>query len=451
MSAKSNQHRKATATDLFACCDHLRQVLNHLKADVLSPNSQEGSLKDSHADESLLPITPATISVSTPAAFAPSSVTSSTTSSTESTSSHSSPLSTVSSTSPDPLPLVVTTLTLLRAQITKLTLLTINPPFTPAAIHHILSADITESLVPALASVAQLLTPSTYGQRLSGEVIGGVYAVFNALGCLVRGVKAWCGRHDEVTQSLQNMQKAEKVDEQEKEELLGKTGQLFDRIDKVIKLAEGGLPALLAEKVAIYASALEDAIAELTEWRDDAEDEGYHDEYLGDDEPKSGTLSDSAPSNEGDDDDDDDQDALDLAAELSGPDKLPSHRTETKRLLNASLSLLNAASSLFAHILDRNSGILPSLSREPTGADELFKRLSAVPNLADEIAGYLYGFADDSTARCLAALKENLTRAIGIVDGERASGMQGSQPGKELDGLREKIAGLDLEAASSSR
>ena len=312
--------------------------------------------------------------------------------------------------SPPPLDLLHTSATLLKAQTTKLSLLLINKPFTPSALRSVLG-EVAGSCVPALLSAVQICKPQKYGKVLSDEVKARVRRVLAELHRLI-------GEALEKTGQEKDKDVEEASDEQTIRERIGKldlneasvkpsrdslasTGVVWEACDSLIELRQSGIAGLLLLKTRQYREMLEDAITELKEWREDAEDEGYEE----------GNLHTNAPiPNEPSSGPQEDVDRF-----LGAPNSLPADREDLKQTLDLALKKLRLVSTLYQAIGKRRLKDFPSLdtllaqegqTNTLSRVDELLQAIKQIPSCADELAGAFYELDD-------VAAQEELSKVCG--------------------------------------
>lgn len=161
---------------------------------------------------------------------------------------------------PNPLALLSDAAQLLKAQITKLSLLILNKPFSVREVNHIISA-LSKSVLPALMSAFELLLPARYTRAVEGHVRGILGIVWRELLRLLDIVP---------TDAEPDAKRVEEV-------VLGSTGVLWEQCDELVSLGEIGVKSVVDRRVKGYGELLDDAIAEIEEWDPDEED-GDNDE-----------------------------------------------------------------------------------------------------------------------------------------------------------------------------
>jgi hypothetical protein len=186
---------------------------------------------------------------------------------------------------PSPLVLLDAAAKSLKAQVTKISLLVINTPFTASAVAASLQA-VNDSILPSLVTAALLSTPEAFTISFSKEIRGLARVLLRDLLALIRFVD---------TRSRDGQPKAS-LSEAKKSEITEATGRVWDGCDNLTKLSEHGLPGFVARKAQQWLELMKDAVKELQEW--DPEEE-VDDDLFGD-----ATEDDQDPDNGKDDDKD---------------------------------------------------------------------------------------------------------------------------------------------------
>lgn len=178
---------------------------------------------------------------------------------------------------PSPLVLLDAAAKSLKAQVTKVSLLTINAPFTPSAVAKSLQA-LNDSVLPSLVTATLLSTPDLFTTSFSKEVKGLTRSLLRELLTLVRMVD---------TRSKDG-QPSTALPEPKKREVTEATGRVWEACDSLVKLSEQGVPGFVARKAKQWLELMKDAVKELQEW--DPEEEVDENDLFGeapsDDEPQ---------------------------------------------------------------------------------------------------------------------------------------------------------------------
>ncbi|OJD15799.1 hypothetical protein AJ78_03979 [Emergomyces pasteurianus Ep9510] len=301
-----------------------------------------------------------------------------------------------------PLPLLSTSAAALKAQTTKLSLLSINTPFTPSALITVLST-VNESVLPSLVTAALLTIPAEYTRAFHAEAKLLVKDALRELGSLVGVVKViasgGAGSGDKVV-----------VTEQQKVEVMACTGRVWKACEQLVSFAEEGVVGFVAAKAKQYLELVRDGIRELEEWDPEAEggdddddpfwdDEAgdYGDELISEKSKETGTAKGKERASYDDDDDDDDDESNDNKDTTIA--NLKSEKSHILRLLNPIAQIYPA---IISQRLKKKTGFPPSTSKDQqpqqhglsasqiSQLDRLMPHLRELPNLVDEAAGSLY-------------------------------------------------------------
>jgi hypothetical protein len=176
------------------------------------------------------------------------------------------------SSTPSPLALLSASTASLKAQSTRLSLLTLTPPFTPSAVSKILSA-LNSSVLPSLLTAALLIVNEDhkYTASFSAEVRSFVKAILRDLHTLISCVEGR-SRHADPKEQLGEQQQKHNVTEA--------VGRVWESCDGLVALVDGGIGAFIVKKAEMWLGLIKDAVEELEEW--DPEEDGV-DELFGED------------------------------------------------------------------------------------------------------------------------------------------------------------------------
>ena len=159
--------------------------------------------------------------------------------------------------SPQPLHLLSTAASLLRAQITKLSLLVLNKPFTPTAISHVIST-LANSILPSLMTAWELSHHPCIPRAAPKHIKVVLSSVMNELKILLASIPADEHGVEQVTGSR---------------DTLANTGVLWNACDKLIQIGENGVGQLATNLAKQDLELFQDAMQELREWSP-GEDDG---------------------------------------------------------------------------------------------------------------------------------------------------------------------------------
>jgi hypothetical protein len=167
------------------------------------------------------------------------------------------------SSKPSPLPLLSASAASLKAQSTKLSLLTLTPPFTPSAVSTVLSA-INSSVLPSLLTAALLVASEEdkYTASFSAEVRLLVKATLRDLHSLISCAERRSKNRDPKSQ----------LDEQQKNTVTEAVGRIWESCDEWVALADGGVGPFVVKKAEMWLGLIKDAVEELGDW--DPEEDG---------------------------------------------------------------------------------------------------------------------------------------------------------------------------------
>lgn len=301
--------------------------------------------------------------------------------------SHTSPGTPPPANAPNPLDVIHTTATLLKAQTTKLSLLVLNKPFTPSAISTILR-DVSTSCLPALMSAVEICDPSTYSKILFNEVRLRVRRVLQEFAGLIEEIPVVDVDGHESKEGA-------------KRDNLASTGVVWEACDSLIALDCDGLVGLVVKKAEEWRAMIKDAIAELKEWSEDEADSDVDDEH--DTNEADTGLENDINSNGSVPDVPDDTTFEDIFGTTR---KLPKGPSILRTQLESSLSKLSLTQILYQAVIKRRLKALPPLVRAPASSlpyshtitilDQLMSHLEVVPTEADELASAFYELNNNS-------------------------------------------------------
>jgi hypothetical protein len=156
---------------------------------------------------------------------------------------------------PSPLVLLSASAKTLKAQVTKLSLLTVTTPFTPSAIATCVQP-LNESILTSLTTAAQLTVPKRYSASFQAECHSLCRALLRELLSLVRLVQ----------NRSQDGQPTKELSGVKKKEITEATGRVWELCDETVLFAENGLPHFIAKKANQWLELMKDAVKELSEW-----------------------------------------------------------------------------------------------------------------------------------------------------------------------------------------
>ncbi|OKL62488.1 hypothetical protein UA08_02715 [Talaromyces atroroseus] len=289
---------------------------------------------------------------------------------------------------PSPLVLLSNSAKTLRAQVTKLSLLTITAPFTPSALCTSLTP-VNDSVMPSMVTAVLMLTPGEYTKAFSLEARLLVKTALKEFSVLVEAITSFA---DE----LKKGEKKSELSKSEKEAITSQTGRVWDACDTITTLVTQGVVGHVVRRVQEWHDLVKDAISELEEW-DPEEDDADFEELLdvGDetakDIEKNGKESDE-------EEEDDDIEAL---------------HEQKKSLLRA----LKPIAQIYPAIISNRckKGGLTASKSQIAKLESLTSDLQSIPGHVDEAAGSLYESNLDDSVRYLNKAKTTAERAIELV------------------------------------
>ncbi|PWY64754.1 hypothetical protein BO70DRAFT_192290 [Aspergillus heteromorphus CBS 117.55] len=274
----------------------------------------------------------------------------------------------------DALPLLSASSTALRAQVTKLSLVTITSPFTPSAVTTVLAA-LNESVLPSLATAALLVTPAEHTKAFQNEVHVLAKTALKEIAALLQEVQVAANK------------KESGLSQPEKDAVTVAAGRLWDSCDTIIDIAAKGVVGFVVRRVEEWRDLVRDAVREIEEWDPDEEGDEFFDELLSDDE-KNDDESDGT---------DDDEDTAALHAQ----------KKSTLRLLKP---LSQIYSAIIAYRLKKAPQNLTIIDR----LESLMDHLQNIPGYVDEIAGALYEADLERSVQFLSKAKSCAVKAVDL-------------------------------------
>lgn len=301
----------------------------------------------------------------------------------------------------DALPLLTTSSNALKSQVTKLSLLTITPPFTPSAVCTVLSA-LNESVLPSLATGALLVTPNEYTKAFHAEIQILTKTAFKELSSLIVEVNTVAEKLDKPTSEGQK--KGDELSKPEKDVVTIATGRVWDSCDTLIDIGTNGVVGFVIRRVEEWRDLVRDAVEEIEEWDPDEDGDGFFDDLLGDDAKQASGNGDTKDSDEEDDDDDDNEDE----------DTAASHANK-----KSALRILKPVAQIYPAIVAnrlKKAGDVPMSS--DSGArklESLMANLQSIPEDIDEVAGALYEANWGKYTQFRGKVKHDAAKAVNLV------------------------------------
>ncbi|KAJ5128482.1 hypothetical protein N7526_006648 [Penicillium atrosanguineum] len=275
------------------------------------------------------------------------------------------------------LPLLSASSATLKAQVTKLSLLTITSPFTHSAVAGVLRA-CNDSVLPSLVTAAMLVTPADYTKAFQAEVCLLVRAA------LKEGEREGGGSEEEGGELVKS----------EKEAVTRATGRVWDSCDAVTEVATKGVVGFVMHRVEQWRDLVRDAVQEIEEW-DPEEDDDFFEDLMGEE--------DKEDDDEDDDDDDDDEDDEEETAAL---------KEQKKNTLRFLKPIAQIYPSIATNRL-KNVGKAPLSSAGGVAKLEaLMLNLQSIPEQVDEAAGALYEANMAKAAKFLKKTQKHAAQAV---------------------------------------
>ncbi|KAL9618769.1 MAG: hypothetical protein Q9160_006563 [Pyrenula sp. 1 TL-2023] len=277
---------------------------------------------------------------------------------------------------PPPLPLLSAAAKSLKAQVTKLSLLTITPPFTPSAVSNILTS-LNDSVLPSLITAAHLITPENHTARFHREIALLTQATLKDLAILVGLVEKQSGRKDDADANAKN-------------EVTEATGRVWEGCDTLVDLADKGIAGFVAKSAEEYLALIKDAVKELEAWDPDEEDDDGFDDL------------------EGSEDEEIDDNVVGVKDEEGGDRELEEYR-------NQALAVLRRV-PMSLHVVIKNRlqrGVPKELeNRHITVLNSVLEKYQGISNVVDEAAGTLYERDTDRSRRHLREAKDMTVEVV---------------------------------------
>lgn len=288
------------------------------------------------------------------------------------------------------LPLLSASSATLKAQVTRLSLLTITSPFTHSAVTGVLRA-CNDSALPSLVTAAMLVTPADYTKAFQAEVyllVRAALSEYRALVVLVKDVF----EKKEIEKVETPKKKERELVKSEKEAVTRATGRVWDSCDAVAEVATKGVVGFVMHRVEQWRDLVRDAVQEIEDW-DPEEDDDFFDDLMGEEDQED---------HDDDDDDEDEDDEEENAA-------LKELKKNTLRFLKP---IAQVYPSIATHRL-KNVGETPLSSAGGVAKLEtLMLNLQSIPEHLDEAAGALYEANMAKSAKFLKKTQKHAAEAV---------------------------------------
>jgi hypothetical protein len=283
---------------------------------------------------------------------------------------------------PNPLQVFSDAARLVKAHVTKLSLLVINKPFTPTAITKVLR-ELASTCLPALISGVQICQQdkAVWSELLAREAQLRVRRVFRELETLLLEIKSVAQGAEAGSSSGRDS--------------LSATGVVWESCDALAALNTLGIAGLAVQKAEQWRDTIKDAIEELQEWADgeDLETEGQNDALFdSDDEGVAGDDNDS------------------LNGIFNAANSMPADRPELKELVEQAVEKLKKVDILYRALIKRrlktykSSAAAAETDKKSSAEnlDELLEKLKSLPDSVDDMASNFYDLDEDAARATLA-------------------------------------------------
>lgn len=284
---------------------------------------------------------------------------------------------------PNPLHVVRDAARLLKAHVTKLSLLAINKPFTPSAIGKILR-ELSATCLPALAGAGQILQQEDkqWPAFVRREVHARTRRAFRELAALL--------------QEVQSIADGADIDAGGgKRASLHATGIVWEACDALVELDKLGVAGLAVRRAEQYRDTIKDAIEELQEWRegDDLDSETHGDALVDSDD-------------EGVDGEEDSIEDIFHAA-----NSMPRDHPEIREAVEQTEAFLKKAVLLYTALIKRRLKTVPPVQTDAEDEqqgetairlDKIMTQLHTLPDATDQLAGAFYDLDENQAKEMLA-------------------------------------------------
>lgn len=345
-----------------------------------------------------------------------------------------------------PLALLSDAALFLRSHTTKFSLLAINSPFTPSALHTVLQ-EMTGSALPGLVTAALLIGEASYPPAFFDEAKFLVKNALQEFTALTSTVK--------VVAESQNGSTAAP----DKESVTVTAGRVWAACDALTSFANGGVVGFVMAKAKVYLELVKDGIRELEEWdpEDDDEDDFFDTGFEHDDDEENnnnndlpqgrGNKSSDAPDLVSDDDDDDEEDA--------NTQQLLNRKEHMLRILKSIVKIYPAIETYRLKPLAKQYPS-PRVSLPQSYTSKMTSLLASfrsLPDYVDEATGCLYESDLDNSTKNLAKVISCSKKAVNLVrdscetrDGEKEEAPTEDKFVKWADTFFKVLGGMETSA-----
>jgi hypothetical protein len=308
---------------------------------------------------------------------------------------------------PNPLEVLRDSAALLKAHTTKLSLLILNKPFSPASITGELKKAVEECVVCMMSALEIMEGPATEESSKDGAEYhagGGAWGEMMIkearmrVARVIREVSVLVGEVQAVSEGEIGTAKSKSsATSKTGRDTLSSTGVVWEACDMLVELSKLGTTGLAAQKAQQYRDMLTDAINELKEWAEEAEDD--EDEAV------------EAETSDGDDE---------FEGMFGAANKLPKSNTALRNQLDASTKRLKTISLLYQALIKRRLKAFATLPDKGLRGrteilDKLMTTLQAIPGTADDLASAFYDLDGPEASKLLAKCTELAASAARLV------------------------------------
>lgn len=157
--------------------------------------------------------------------------------------------------SPSPLPLLKAAAESLKSTTTRLSLLTITPPFTSTAVVSLLKP-LNDSIFPSLVTATLLVTSDSYPESFVTETTRLTKFALTEIKALL----------DLVNERAQHGKPEAEIAADLKQNITEATGRVWEKCDSIVHFATNGVAGFILARAEQWLALMKDAVQELQEW-----------------------------------------------------------------------------------------------------------------------------------------------------------------------------------------
>lgn len=173
---------------------------------------------------------------------------------------------------PSPLLLLKAASESLKSTITKVSLLSITPPFTESAVISILKP-MNDAILPSLVTAVLLVTSTSFPESFSIES--------NRLA--IASLSETRSFLELIEKRAKDGKPKSELDKKDKQAVTEATGRAWEICDSLINFCNDGVPGFIVKKVDQWLDLMKDAVQELQEWDPEEEDDDIFGDASSDD------------------------------------------------------------------------------------------------------------------------------------------------------------------------